>query len=225
VAAEQRLADRFWSRAARVYDWLRIAFGRDRVFRDVQSIGIGKWKDKIGESLEQCSVCVVMVGPRWADDENLPRLHDEEDSVRYELVTVLSRRDVTIVPLLVAGLTLERIPRDRLPVELQALFSWNAFPISEEAWESDIRRLIAAIAASSKLQMGSDVDLLMGEVASAHLRVVQLEREKRLQAIRTSALRRTIDDLQRRVADVGVSRRRARAGAPSEHASGRARRR
>jgi len=33
--------------SGRLYDWLRIAFGRDQVFRDVASIGPGKWRAKI----------------------------------------------------------------------------------------------------------------------------------------------------------------------------------
>ena len=33
--------------SGRIWDWLRIAFGREQVFRDVTSIGPGKWRDKI----------------------------------------------------------------------------------------------------------------------------------------------------------------------------------
>jgi hypothetical protein len=33
--------------SGRVWDCLRIGFGRERVFRDVASIGAGKWRKKI----------------------------------------------------------------------------------------------------------------------------------------------------------------------------------
>ncbi|MFO0057423.1 MAG: hypothetical protein ACK55B_06335 [Cyanobacteriota bacterium] len=33
--------------SGRVWDCLRIGFGRERVFRDVASIGAGKWREKI----------------------------------------------------------------------------------------------------------------------------------------------------------------------------------
>ena len=37
--------------SGRLYDWLRIGFRRERVFRDVASIGVGKWRDKIDGAL------------------------------------------------------------------------------------------------------------------------------------------------------------------------------
>jgi hypothetical protein len=32
--------------SGRLYDWLPIGFGRAKAFRDVGSIGVGKWRDK-----------------------------------------------------------------------------------------------------------------------------------------------------------------------------------
>ena len=60
--------------SGRLYDWLRIGFGRERVFRDVHSIGVGKWRDKIDGALTRSVVCVAVIGPRWANADNLPRL-------------------------------------------------------------------------------------------------------------------------------------------------------
>jgi len=37
--------------SGRLYDWLRIAFGREKVFRDVASIGPGKWRRRIDAAL------------------------------------------------------------------------------------------------------------------------------------------------------------------------------
>jgi len=48
--------------SGRLYDWLRIGFGRERVFRDVHSIGVGKWRDKIDEALARSSVCIAVIG-------------------------------------------------------------------------------------------------------------------------------------------------------------------
>jgi len=42
--------------SGRIYDWFRIAFGRERVFRDVHSIGVGKWRDKIEAALCRSNV-------------------------------------------------------------------------------------------------------------------------------------------------------------------------
>ena len=46
--------------SGRLYDWLRIAFGRERVFRDVAAIGIGSWKEKINRALTRSAVCVAV---------------------------------------------------------------------------------------------------------------------------------------------------------------------
>jgi len=61
----------------RLYDWFRIAFGRERVFRHVHNIGVSKWPDKIDAALARSAVCLAVIGPRWANTDNLPRLHDE----------------------------------------------------------------------------------------------------------------------------------------------------
>jgi hypothetical protein len=87
--------------SGRLYDWLRIGFGRDRVFRDVHSIGVGKWRHKIDVALPQCAVCVAVIGPRWGSADNLPRLHKRSDMVRHELVTALASEAMTLVPTLV----------------------------------------------------------------------------------------------------------------------------
>ena len=76
--------------SGRLYDWLRIAFGRERVFRDVATIGIGQWRENINRALTRSAVCVAVIGPRWASPENLSRLHDGGDMVRHELVTALA---------------------------------------------------------------------------------------------------------------------------------------
>lgn len=75
--------------SGRLYDWLRIAFGREQVFRDVASIGPGKWRQKIEEALATSAVCLPVIGLRWCDESNGPRLNDECDMVRYELLTAL----------------------------------------------------------------------------------------------------------------------------------------
>src|SRR3954464_11531870 len=89
--------------SGRLYDWLRIAFGREHVFRDVNTIGIGKWRDKIDEALSRSSVCVAVIGSRWANAANLARLHDDGDLVRHELTGALASSEIALVPTLVEG--------------------------------------------------------------------------------------------------------------------------
>jgi hypothetical protein len=85
----------------RVWDWLRIGFGRERVFRDVASIGAGKWRQKIEQALAASKACVALLGRRWADATNLPRLQDPNDMVRHELESALASADqefLTVIP-------------------------------------------------------------------------------------------------------------------------------
>jgi hypothetical protein len=57
-----------------VWDWLRIRFCRERIFRDVASIGADKWRQKIEQALAASKACVAVIGRRWADATNLPIL-------------------------------------------------------------------------------------------------------------------------------------------------------
>lgn len=207
--------------SGRVYDWLRIGFGRERVFRDVHSIGVGKWRDKIDAALARSAACVAVIGPRWANADDLPRLHDPVDMVRHELVVALACDDITLVPTLVEGAAVPKLAD--LPPELQALFSvWNARPVSEGGWEDDIRRLIAEIAAATQLPVGLDLDTLLLDVGAAQQRVAELEQARHLQAEQIDALRRTVDELTAKLAGASATERPGLAAAFAELAQGNA---
>ena len=139
----------------RVWDWLRLGFGPERVFRDVASIGAGKWRKKIDQALASSAACVAVIGRRWAAEGNLARLQDPNDMVRHELETALAagdRDDLTVIPLLVDEAQLARIPVDALPESLQPLLAdWNVLTLSESGWDQDTRRVIAAMASATGL--------------------------------------------------------------------------
>jgi hypothetical protein len=59
-----------------VWDELRIVVCRERMFRAVASIGAGKWRQKKEQALAASKACVAVIGRRWADATNLPRLQD-----------------------------------------------------------------------------------------------------------------------------------------------------
>ncbi len=194
--------------SGRLYDWLRIGFGREHVFRDVHSIGVGKWRDKIDAALARSAVCVAVIGPRWANVDNLPRLQDEGDMVRHELVTALGSNAITLVPTLVEGLKVTDVPTEKLPSELRPLFAvWNAREVTEDGWEDDTRRLIAEIAEASRLPVGPDLDTLLRNAAAAQQRVVELEQARHLQSDHIDALRRTVEELRRKLADASAGDR------------------
>jgi tetratricopeptide (TPR) repeat protein len=192
--------------SGRLYDWLRIGVGRERVFRDVHSIGVGKWRDKIDAALAQSAVCVAVIGPRWANADNLPRLQDERDMVRHELVTALASNELTLVPTLVEG---AEVPKTaELPSVLRPLFdTWNARRITEDGWEDDTRRLIAEIAEATRLPVGADLDTLLRDAGAAQLRIAELEQTRHLQVEQIEALHRTVDELRRKLAEAPAGER------------------
>jgi hypothetical protein len=175
--------------SGRLYDWLRIGFGRERVFRDVQSIGVGKWRNKIDAALARSSVCVVVIGPRWANADNLPRLHDESDMVRHEIVTALVSEELTLVPTLVEGAEVRKVAV--LPIALQPLFAvWNARRATEDGWEDDTRRLITEIADAGRLQ--DRVPFVESGRHSRRLHRRRFERPSLLRLVRQLELRKRL---------------------------------
>ena len=196
--------------SGRLYDWLRIGFGRERVFRDVQSIGVGKWRNKIDAALARSTVCVVVIGPRWANADNLPRLHDQNDMVRYEIARALGDAHVTVVPTLVEGAW---VPAAReLPAVLQPLVAlWNARNVTEDGWEDDTRRLVVEIAAESRLAIDPSFERWLRDAGAAQERVAA--QSAQLQADQIDALQRTIDELTRKLAEALPDERSVRAEA------------
>ena len=191
--------------SGRLYDWLRIGFGREYVFRDVHSIGAGKWRDRIDDALARSAVCVAVIGPRWANADNLPRLHAEDDMVRHELATALASDAVTVIPALVEDAALPKAAE--LPGVLRPLFDWNVLVVTEHGWEDDTRRLIAAIEEAAGLVAKPDVDALLRDVGAAQQRMAELEQTRHLQANQIDGLRRTVAELTRKLAEAPAGER------------------
>jgi tetratricopeptide (TPR) repeat protein len=188
--------------SGRVYDWLKIGFGANAVFRDVHSIGVGRWRDRIDAALARCAACVAVIGPRWADATNLPRLHESGDMVRHELMTALASEAITMVPTLVENASLPGEQVKQLPEPLQPLFrEWNVRTITENGWEDDIRRLIQEIGEATALPVQPDFQALLLSVAAAEQRIAGLEQEHRAQRDQLEASQRTIDELRGRLAE------------------------
>src|SRR5438105_12905308 len=90
--------------AGRIFDRLVEEFGKDRVFRDVDTIDGGtRFRDEIAKQLDTCKVVLVVIGPTWVDarDElGRHRLENAEDWVRIEVSTALGH-NVCVIPVTV----------------------------------------------------------------------------------------------------------------------------
>jgi len=128
----------------RIYDRLVEAFGKEVVFKDVDSIPLGAdFPQYIGGVIQRCAVALVVIGPQWAEargEDGQPRLANPGDFVRLEAETAL-QRGIPVIPLLVQG---AGIPKpEQLPPSMRGLVSRNATPIRYDPdFDNDMRRLI-----------------------------------------------------------------------------------
>jgi hypothetical protein len=131
--------------AGRLYDRLQDLFPA-RVFRDVGSLEPGiEWRDAINKVLGDSEACIVIIGKNWltiADAAGKRRLDDPRDTVRQELQTAL-KSGIRVFPVLVGG---AQMPAEEdLPEDLKALARRNALEISEQDWNEDFEKLVAAL--------------------------------------------------------------------------------
>ena len=131
----------------RMYDRLVLHFGREAIFKDVDSIPFGaNFARYIGDVVKQCSVLLAVIGPRSVDESNatgLRRLDDPGDFVRLEIETAL-RQSIVVIPVLVQG---ARVPTpDQLPESLRELPLLNATAVRRDPdFDTDTRRLVTAL--------------------------------------------------------------------------------
>ena len=134
----------------RIFDHIESAFGRDSVFKDVDSIGPGDFRKQIREALDACRVVLVIIGPDWIDarDEHGDRRIDGlADHVRLEIATAVARveaEQAILIPLFVEG---ARVPRlEQLPPDLADLIYQNGFPVRHDPdFRSDVERVIRMV--------------------------------------------------------------------------------
>lgn len=139
--------------AAGIHDALAKRFGRDKVFRDCDSLEAGThYPAAIREALARSAVLVSIVGPRWltlTDETTGERLIDREhDWVRRELVWA-HERDIRVVPVLLVDSPAKAVhPKaDELPPDIRWFAFVQAFEFSHRRFGADVERLAARLAA------------------------------------------------------------------------------
>lgn len=130
----------------RIYDRLVQRFGREQIFKDVDSIPLGvDFREHLGDVVGRCSVVLVVIGDRWlsAGAPGARRLDDAADFVRIEIESALERR-IPVVPVLVRGAA---IPGDtELPQSLRQLAYRNGLAVrADPDFHRDMDRLIAGL--------------------------------------------------------------------------------
>ena len=130
--------------AGRLYDRLNRRFP-GRVFMDVTSIGVGtRWHEVIEQTLEECTVAVVLIGRHWLDKNNdgARRIDVADDPTRAEITAAL-RLKLKMVPLLVSGAAVPE--RKDLPADVAPLVDWQAMRVDDDDFDHDADRLLQAL--------------------------------------------------------------------------------
>jgi hypothetical protein len=133
--------------SGRIYDRLISRFGKDLIFKDVDSIPLGlDFKEYLNKKVGECTVLLAILGNGWlevVDPAGKRRLEDPADFVRIEIEAALER-DIPVIPLLVQGAGMPR--EEALPAGLRKLAYRNGIPIrSDPDFHRDMDRLILAL--------------------------------------------------------------------------------
>ncbi|HEY7318044.1 MAG TPA: ankyrin repeat domain-containing protein [Candidatus Binatia bacterium] len=141
--------------AGRLYDRLAEHFGKERIYRDIDTIQAGEnFVEAVRQKVNVSDVVLVLIGPRWltaTDDEGRWRLADENDLVRLEIVTGLERNS-RVIPVLLQGASMPRA-KD-LPGALAGLAQRNAFEIRDSHFDQDVAQLVDALAPTWRQKIG-----------------------------------------------------------------------
>ncbi len=133
----------------RIYDRLVAEFGKAQVFKDVDSIPLGRdFRGHLNDIVGTCGVMLAIVGPHWTEARNpagQQRLEDPDDFVRIELETALAR-DIPVVPVLVGHAPLP-VAAD-LPGSLGSLVFRQSIAVRPDPdFHNDATRLVTALRA------------------------------------------------------------------------------
>ena len=128
----------------RIYDRLIQQFGREAIFKDVDSIPLGvDFRIYLDEQVAKCEVFLAVIGRDWMKKQGSTgktRLDDPRDFVRIEIESAL-KRQIPVVPVLVGGALIP--PAERLPASIQDLSYRNGIAVrSDPDFHRDMNRLI-----------------------------------------------------------------------------------
>lgn len=141
----------------RIYDRLLAHFGKESIFKDVDSIPLGvDFRQHLSSAVGDCRVLLAIIGKDWLGTETgsaQRRIDDARDFVRIEIESALER-SIVVIPVLVQG---ARMPTDSdLPRSLHSLTYRNSIAVRPDPdFHQDVARLIKSIeshAAVERLQ-------------------------------------------------------------------------
>jgi hypothetical protein len=133
--------------AGRIYDRLVHKFGKEQIFKDVDSIPLGvDFRKHLAQMVGSCDILLAVIGNNWqtADrPDGQRRLDDPKDFVRIELESTL-QRDIPVIPVLVRGADIP--DESNLPTTLATLAYRNGIAVrADPDFHRDMDRLIEGV--------------------------------------------------------------------------------
>ena len=129
----------------RIFDRLVSQYGRDLIFRDIDSVPAGTdFREHVRQMLTTTDVLLVIVGPKWTGTRRGggARINEETDLVRIEVATGLTN-GMVVIPILVGD---TKMPADDLPPSLRDFAFRNAMRVDPGVdFDQHMQRLIRAI--------------------------------------------------------------------------------
>jgi hypothetical protein len=131
----------------RIFDRLTLAYGKDAVFRDIDSIPAGTdFREHISGVLGRCDLLIVVIGRRWSGRTRggpSGRIGEQTDLVRIEVETAL-HQNLPIIPVLVGNAQMPAA--EDLPDSLKPLAFRNAIKVDAgQDFDNHISRLLRSI--------------------------------------------------------------------------------
>lgn len=120
---------------------------RDQVFMDVKGLEPGvNYLEEIERTVGSCRAVLVLIGRSWAscnDAAGRRRLDDPRDVVALEIGAALARREVLVIPVLVAGATLPA--EEELPEAMRGLLQRQCIQLTEQDWDYNVSQLVETL--------------------------------------------------------------------------------
>lgn len=137
--------------AGRLHDRLVQAFGRKKIFMDVDHIPAGvDFVTYLDQQVARCDVFLALIGPRWLDaqdDTGARRLENADDFVAIEIAAAL-QRSIRVIPVLIDG---ARMPKGtELPETLRSLARRNAVEVRNPQFGRDAETLVQKVGEAVK---------------------------------------------------------------------------
>lgn len=131
----------------RLHHRLTDHFGDDQVDRDIALDGPSDdFDQRIDEAVASSAAFLAIISDRWLLDRNPPGKRPiglPRDWVQREVEAALRRPGLLVIPVLIEGATMPG--EQELPYDIRSLAMCNTMHLSDQGWEDDVGRLIAAL--------------------------------------------------------------------------------